>query len=689
MNIRGVSCLAGLVLCLAPVRAAKLDPGRFLGSAPLRFEPAAQNGKFVARGVHSAILFEPDRATLSAGEKSVTLLFDGGNRAARLEGVDRLASTTGVFHGNDPSQWRTQIATFGRLKVHGLYRGIDAVYYGNSKELEYDLVVAPGADARKIRLRFSGEEPVIDADGNLVASFIQKRPVAYQIASNGTRMPVESRYRRNGDGSFGITVGRYDHSRVLTIDPTVSMAFYLFGLSEDIATAVGHDAKGFIYVAGTTNSPDFLSYTPSADSYKLSIGGNSDAFLVKIDPNAAGGPSIAYASFFGGSADEDVNAMTVAPSGVVYLTGSTSSGDLPTVNGVQTTLSGTSDAFVMKIDTTLGGTNVLTYSTYLGGAMDESGEGIALDNNGRIVVCGATESSDFSIAGGFQASLSGSRDAFVAILDPTQSGAGTLVYSTYLGGSDQDTARDVIVAPDNTLWVAGSTFSSDFPLVGLVFRKAYVGDGDGFIVHINTNQNTIVWGTYLGGTGIDEVKKILLDASGRLIATGYTVSQDFPTTSNAIQTQYGGNTDAFLVILDPNVTTSGQDQLIYSTYFGGSDGDIGYDLKMDPAGNVYAVGLTMSGGLPTTGNALVGTYPGAMSGFILGINPAQPSAPLFSSYFGGDGIQVIYGIDITPDGTIYITGFASGPVFNFSGFSGPGKQSGAGDADGFLLGFKP
>ncbi len=686
MNIRGVSCLAGLVLCLAPVRAAELNPARFLGSAPLRFEPAAQDGKFVARGFRSAMLFESDRATVGTGDKALTLRFDGANRRARLEGLDKLGSTTGVFHGSDPSQWRAHIANYSRLKVHDLYRGIDAVYYGNSHELEYDLVLAPGADARRIRLRFDGEQPMIDAHGSLVASFVQKRPVAYQIAADGAKVPVESGYRRNRDGSFGITVGRYDHTRELIIDPTVSMAFYLFGLSEDVATVVGHDAKGFIYVAGTTHSPDFLTYTPSADSYKISIGGTSDAFLVKIDPNAN---AIVYASFFGGAADEDVNAMAVASNGVVYLTGSTSSGDFPVVNGVQTTLSGTSDAYVMQIDTTLGGTNVLTYSTYLGGTKDESGEGIALDKNGRIVVCGITTSSDFSIAGGFQASLSGSQDGFLAILNPTQSANATLVYSTLIGGSDQDTARDVIVAPDNTLWVAGGTFSSDFPLAGLVFRKAYIGDGDAYMIHIDLNQNAIVWGTYLGGTGIDEAKKIVLDAVGRLVVTGYTVSQDFPTTSNAIQTQYGGNTDAFLVVLDPSVTTSGQDQLIYSTYFGGSDGDIGYDLKLDPSGNIYAVGLTMSAGLPASGNALQSKYPGAMSGFILGINPQQPGTPIFSSYFGGDGIQAIYGLDITPDGTLYIAGFASGPVFSFGDFSGPSKQSGAGDWDAFVLGFKP
>src|SRR5271165_4607586 len=196
-----VVCLASGILCAA---GAEQEAVRKLSTAPLRFEPAQNDGSsFVAQGLRFRYSFARNTVALLAGKDTVCLTFDGASKTAQVEGTGKLRSVSNVLRGNDSQKWRTSIPNYGRLQVRQLYPGIDVVYYGNGRELEYDLAVNPGADPAQVRLRFNGVDPHIDGDGNLVGGFFQKRPVAYQIAAGGERLPVESRYRKNADGTFG------------------------------------------------------------------------------------------------------------------------------------------------------------------------------------------------------------------------------------------------------------------------------------------------------------------------------------------------------------------------------------------------------------------------------------------------------------------------------------------------------
>jgi hypothetical protein len=672
-----LTCVASSGLAAAPPDAA-----RILATAPLRFEPA-DNGageRYLARGPRFRFEISKDQARLVAGTKNVRLEFEHAAPRARMEGDDQLRSKTGLFLGNDRRNWRSAIPNYGRLQVNGLYSGIDLVYYGNAGELEYDLKVEPGADPRQIRLRIRGERARLDRGGDLVADLIQKRPVAYQLDANGARTPVESRYRRNSDGTYGFALGPYDHALELVIDPVLTLSAYLSGSTQDIASAIGHDAHGFLYVAGTTDSADF-PVTGDARQGTLATAA-TNLFLAKIDPKGSFDSQIVYVTYLGGSLAETFGGMAVGTNGDVYLTGTTTSTDFPMVNAFQPAPIVAPDAFVAWIDSNQN----LSYSTYIGGSKADGGTAIAFDATGRLWITGFTQSNDFTNGGtGLQNALSGSQDMFIIGLDVSQPGANSLIYASYLGGTGWDTGRGIAVAADGSLWVVGGTHSADIPLVGNSYQRSNRGSGDGYVAHIRPflGADGLVYSTYLGGTGLEEARSVALDPAGPVIVSGYTVSPNFPTTSGALQPKYGGNTDVFLSILDPTSNS----QLVYSTYFGGAGADVAFDLKRDANGVLYLSGLTQSSGLATSAGSLQPKYDGSQDAFVLKLNPARPGSAGLSylSYLGSDGLQVAYGVDFDASGNLYLVGSTSGPIFDALG--GAPKPSDPGNTDVFVVGF--
>jgi Beta-propeller repeat len=656
------------------------DAVRILGTAPLRFEPAADNGssQFIARGPRFRYSFAGNEATFQSRDKQVRLQFQGAAPGARIEAIEKLSSTTGLFLGNNPTKWRPEIPNYGRLQIRDLYRGVDLVYYGNEDQLEYDLTVKPGADPRSIRLRLDASRARVDRDGNLVAGLIQKRPVAYQVSADGSRTPVESRYRRNADGTYGFVVGKYDRDHELVIDPVLTFSLYLSGSNQDIAQTIGLDKIGFLYVAGTTYSTNF----PIVSGFQATQGGGTDIFVAKIDPNAKAGAQVVFSTYIGGTANETLGGMSVGPNGDVYLTGTTLSSNFPTVNPAQTALDGTSDAFVVWINSS----RALGYSTYLGGALDETGVGITFNSKHEIFVTGGTESTDFPKVNAFQTSSKGRQDAFVAAYNPGLSGTATLIYSSYLGGSDWDIGRGVALAADGTVWIAGGTYSYDFPLKGNSRQTVYRGEGDAFVAHINISAGSsgLEYTSFLGGGNQEEASNIVINSAGQVVVSGWTISPTFPITANGMQPVYGGNGNGFVSILD--TTKAAGEQLIYSTFFGGTGPTIPSDLKQDAEGNLYLCGYTLADGLPTTKNAAQPAYDGSVDAFVLEFNPATagPAAISYFSYLGSDGLQVGNGVAFDAKGDIYVVGYTSGPIFK--ALHGVAKTSDAGKVDGFVAG---
>lgn len=672
------------LLAAATVHAAPGDPAQVFAAAPLRFEPSGSG--FVTRGLRFSSSIQGDHINLRSHDQAMRLTFAHANPDARLTPGTQLKSMTNVLRGNNPATWRTAVPNYATVSAGSLYPGVDLVYYGNHGDLEYDLIVKPGGNPRAIRLQLDGVTPSLDPQGNLSAAFIQKHPVAYQVAPDGSHLAVASRYRRNPDGTFGFAFGRYDHTRDLVIDPTLTFSAYVGGSSQDTAKGIGHDAASFIYVAGITLSTDFGL---AGDSKQTANAGGYDVFVARFDPRASFDSQTVYTTYLGGSADDILSDMFVSPQGRVYLTGTTKSTDFPTVNPAQASLTGTSDAFLAVLDPSRPAGSALLYSTYYGGGTNVAAYGVTADSKGRAFIAGTTSSGDISIVNGFQPTMNGSNDGFVAGFDLTQTGSSSLIYSTFLGGSSWELCNAIAVAPDDTLWVGGETFSPDFPTAGNPYLNVNVANGDAFLAHLDPSKggNSLVYGTYLAGSGFDSIQRLAVDAKGRVIASGYTTSTDFPVTSGAIQPAYKGASDAFVTILD-SLATGNSPQLVYSTYFGGSGADMPTGIKLDANGLIYLTGFTASSDMSVTPGALGPQRAGGQDGFVLQLDPTATGSAglLYSSFIATAASQIPYGIDVDSTGRIYVAGGTTGDLFAGVGSI---RVSGTGNSDAFVMGFNP
>jgi FIMAH domain-containing protein/beta-propeller repeat-containing protein len=401
-----------------PSRAAKPDgeAAKRIRSAysgmPLRFErddnAAGENPTFVARGAGYSMEIAADGTQLrvagtnDGSSARLTMRLVGGSAAADASGRRALPGLTNYFIGSDPRQWRTGVRSYGEVEYRDIYPGVDVVYYGNQRQLEFDFIVAPGASTRSIALAFDGSTRVsIDKEGNLLVgtsagTVVQHAPVIYQ-ENSGRRSTVHGGYVLRADGTVSIDVRSYDRSLPLVIDPVLTYSTYLGGSNEERVAGIAFDTQGNMYVAGSTWAMDF----PATGSPAITHGSlNGDTFVVKLN---AAGDQFLYATYIGGSGYEAPKGLAVDDTGNTYVAGQTSSYDLPTINGVQSSLRGISDGFVAKLDAN----GSVVYSTYLGGSGEDGVSGIAVDALGRAYVTGSTFSGDFPTVNALQPSLGG------------------------------------------------------------------------------------------------------------------------------------------------------------------------------------------------------------------------------------------------------------------------------------------
>ena len=491
---------------------------------------------------------------------------------------------------------------------------------------------------------------------------------------DGRRQPIAGRYVVTGRRRVGFTVAAYDRSRPLIIDPVLIYSTYLGGSVSDVGNAIAGDAAGSAYVTGFTASPDFpkttgviqtastgipdafvtkmtpngsgLVYstylggtgydeglgiavdvagnayvmgaaqlqfptTPGAFRTSLNNGGN-DTFVAKLDST---GSTLLYSTFLDGKVGAGI---AVNGAGNAYVTGSTGPpypvGFIPvstTVGALQTVFGGFQDAFVMELDVSGSG---LTYFTYFGGSSNDAGTAIAVDGPGNAYITGFTISTDFpTTTGAFQTTRRGMGDTFVAKLNPGGAGAADLVYSTYLGGSSDDRGMGIAVDAAGNAYVTGYAFTppADFPTTAGAFQPTPLGPFENaFVTKLNSSGSGLTYSTYLGGNGQTAGFGIGVDGAEHAYVTGFTNATNFPTTVGAFQVMHGGNSDAFVTEL--NSSGSG---VVYSTFVGGSDYDLGNGLAVDTAGRAYVTGLMDSSNLQTTPGAFRPTAGGAF-GFV-------------------------------------------------------------------------
>jgi hypothetical protein len=658
--------------------------------------------------------------------------FNNADSSPAVEAAGKLETTSSYFIGDDESNWHRGLQNFDRVNYRGIYEGIDAVFYGEQKALEYDFIVAPNRDPGVISLSFAGaRDTKIDSDGSLVLKMKNETvrfgaPVSYQDTENG-RQPVASRYVLDGAGKIGFKMGDYDTSKPLVIDPKLIFSTYLGGNTEfidivegtgDAVNGVDADAAGSVYITGNTDSTDFpVSANAFLDEMELRgddaclIAGPlpcGDAFVTKIN---ATGNAILYSTYLGGHNSDAGFGIAVDGSGRAYVTGGTdpfNAGDFcinpylfPTKNPYQNKpcygLRRDSDGFFTVLTT---GGDDLVYSTYFGGGDEDQANAIAIDSAGNAYIAGETTSRNLPMKNEFQADLANDHDtindAFIAKFNPAESGNDSLLYASYLGGSGDDTALGIAVDNVGNAYVVGSTSSNNLATKapgGAPLRASFNGGSfDGFISKIDatsaTGANSLVYLSYFGGSGIDVVNAVAVEpATQRAHITGRSDN----ATGFPLLNQFDGNaiaTDAFVAKLNADGTA-----LFYSSFLGSNSFDEGRGIAIDAANNVYLTGKTLSTGFPNI-NAFQTVNNGGGDAFVTKLSAVAVAARpkiLYSSFLGGtggggNGRDEGNGIALDGKGNVYIGGLTTSPTFPTTPGALKTAAPGiiAGNSDGFV-----
>jgi hypothetical protein len=611
---------------------------------PLAFE--ANHGqtdpevRFVARGAGYTVFLTPTEAVVALGGRGP------GRAVVRVKPVHTSPSTRlvpdgvlpGVVHYADvPATRPISAPTYERVRYAGLYPGVDLVYYGRPRELEYDFVVAPGADPGRIAVALEGAERLeLDRGGDLVVHTAagllrQPRPIVYQEV-DGARRSVSADYVLDGDGYVRFRLGAYDPTRRLVIDPVLAYSTYLGGSNEEgdwlwgAVFGIAVDTGGNAYVTGSTTSVDF----PTTAGEDGTLGGSQDAFVTKLSPTGA----VVYSTYLGDICDDVANDIAVDPAGNAYITGR--------AHGSVCFAGLRPGALVAKLDPT----GAPLYSLVFGGmyADTSAGRAITVDAQGRAYVTGMATTTDFpTTPGAFRTvgcpdlGLPGYGDGFVAKVGP----AGALEYSTFLCGNGVDDPSDIALDAAGNMVVAGTTRSGDFPTANPLQATSgsYPLGTTGFVSKLSADGTQLVFSTYLGGTINDLLNGLAVDAQGNVYVTGETESDDFPTTPGVLQPQRGNLfcldelcTDAFVAKLN-----AAGSALVYSTYLYGENDDGGSKIAVDAAGYAYVVGTTASLYFPLR-DAFQATsrVRGPWDAFVAKLYP-DGTRLVYSSYLGGSG----------------------------------------------------
>ena len=665
-----------------PVRRLVRTTTTSFGARPLSFEanrgPDSPVAPFLAHGQGYNLTLRPAEADFTLWASSalhrnhpaaqIKMRLAGSDPAAHFAAAKPLPGQVNYFLGNDPAKWRTHIPTFAQVRCNGVYPGVDIVYYGNQRQLEYDFVVAPQADPTAIRIEFNGAQKTrIAADGSLrvvtaAGELHWRKPVVYQEVG-GKRCSVAAHFTASaGKGrTIGFAVAAYDHKRPLIIDPTLTFSTYLGGAGIDNnGKEEGHgiaaDSSNNIYVTGYSGSPDF----------PVVHRGSPDAFVAKFGPDG----TLLYVSYVGGEGYEIASGIAVDANGNAVITGVTNSFFYPVTsnafqNARHTPLFPANSGFLTKLSAD--GASLL-YSTYicdtLSNFSETVGNAVALDASGAAYVTGYTGARAFPVRHAFQSIPGYVPTMFIAKYDTNAASAdATLVYATYVGGLSYGNGKGIAVDSTGAAYVIG-TGSAEFTNTANAFPPSAGGNGSNVIVKLNPAGDNVLYSTHFGGSSYEAITGVTLDASNSLYLTGYTTSVNFPHTARAYQTGLRGAENAFLTKM--NITPLGA-TLVYSTYLG-SGSNIATGIAVDGAGCAWITGSTGDTNFPLV-FAIQSVNPSIVPGRFTGGNAyvsrlsPDGSQLLFSTYLGGSVVDSAYAIALDSKRNALITGTTASPDF--------------------------
>lgn len=555
---------------------------------------------------------------------------------------ERIVGVNTYYLGNDQE---IETRSYQKVRIPDVYKGIDVVCEIRDGKFKYSFelngVYLNNPDA--IEMTYTGaDELALDDEGNLVVgtelgSLKELAPISF--GKDGEEL--ESTFLLH-DNVVRFQLPELDDYQGVVIDPVLDWSTYASGTdSFSLFYDVVIDDVRDVYAAGRSDGP---KYPTTVGAIQDTLGGfPMDAIIAKYTHDG----KRRWATYYGGNnIDVAYNLEVDNEQNVVVVGHSTSTDFRTTTNAYQKTNSGAADAFVLKIDSA----GKLVSSTLFGGTYDEFCDGIAIDTAGSVIISGTTFSSDIPVSNGaFQTSTASTsnteNDAFLAKFDKS----GKLSWSTYMGGSGiEDRIRCVTVDEAGNIYGAGWTSSTNFPVSNGAQQGTYAGNVDGFVFKFTASGGR-TWATYNGGTDTDWSEDIALDDNDDVYCAGITYSTNYPVTNNAIQAFLAGNEDTYAAKYRSN------GRLVWSTYVGGTLPDRSYGIVADQTGGVYFAGYTISANFPTL-RAYQSIKGSQVDGFIYKLNAANGSR-LYSSLFGGNNTDVIYGIDMDHQGKLMYAGF--------------------------------
>jgi hypothetical protein len=653
--IPGLSVSPRLLLC--GIFTAALF-GDSLKLNELRFEPNLGqfrgHARFAARTARGAVLFTEDGFEIDSG---VRVVFRGASRHPVITAEEPAATRLNYFIGKDARKWRANVGAFDRLRYHGLWPGIDVVFHGSERNLEYDFVVQPGADPWLARIGFRGVHPALTSEGDAIAgSSRHLKPRAYQ-ESNGVRREVAASFELRDD-EVAFRLGDYDRNAPLVIDPVLVYSTYLggetlasYGGPDPVATSVVADAQGASYMTGYTFSQNFPT-TPGVVRPQFGTG-SYHSYVSKLDPT---GSKLLFSTYLGGDQFDEGTAIAVDPAGNVYVTGTTNGSNFPTTPGAYRRTSGVYwESYLVKLSPD--GSRLL-YSTFLGPLVPR---GLAVDAAGNAYVAGTSQDTGLTTTiGAYQTTPPGSNapgNGYIMKLNPAGS---ALVYATYVGGSVSQRIQAMALDGGGNVYAAGSTSSPDFPVTPSAAQPKCGSQAcaNTFVVKLYAAGSRLLYSTFLGGSRYDFANAIAIDSAGSAYVTGLTSSPDFPVTPGALQPAYdpgGGQNAPFITKLDPTGS-----RFLFSTYLGppGTSATANA-IAVDSNGRVLVTGTANSFDFPVTPDAFQSTplgYPFYLGHGFLSEIDATGSKLLYSTWLSGSFPDSLNAMTLAPSGDLYLVG---------------------------------
>lgn len=573
------------------------------------------------------------------------------------KGLKPLPHTSNYFLGNDPSRWVTDVLNYQEVLYENLWPGIDLRYYFSSSGLKYEFIVHPGGNPDNIKVQVEGHENFLLQKDQLIInlpngqSLFDNDLIGFYEENIDDRIDVY--FMIIDDNTYTFDLGEYDFSKTVVIDPVV-YSTYVGGSTWDYTQDMDYDLLGNTYVTGFTKSSDFPNTT---GVYDETFNGMEDIFVFKLNPT---GKTLVYSTFIGGNESERGNSIAVDSFGNVFVTGSTYSSDFPvTGNAYDQIYNGSADVYILKLNQT---GKKLVYSTLIGDSGLDYSYGLAIDSLGHAYITGNTSSSNFPTTNGsYDRTFGGVFDVFVTKVNAS---GDDLIYSTFIGGSNEDVGFEIDIDVMGNVYITGYTIKSG-PLSYPTTPGAYdtIGNSNQEVIvsKINSTGDKLMYSTVVAGGNNEAGISIEVDHKGYIYVVGYTTSTGFPTTPDVYQSTYKGTSSSNEgFILKLNISF---DDLIFSSFLGDTGSEYILDIKVNTSGIMYVVGLTDSQNFPVTQFAENKTIGGGGYDAFVTIIISSCKDLIYSSFIGGSGFDAGYGIAIRGDMEVYVAGITGSNNF--------------------------